>query len=487
MAGGEAPGRSLSERVVRGGAARVAGFAVVNLLGAAGAAVLARALGVEGLGRYGTVLALVTVLGGITDAGLTVTGSRELALLDDAARRRALLGAMLGARLALAVLAFVLCLGIGRLAGYGDAQLAGLALAAFAAILTAAQATLGLPLVVELRNGAVAAADVARQVALFAGIVVLALLGAGLVPFLALQVLSALVALAATLWLLRPGQATWPRFDLEEWRALARVALPVALALVLTLVYVRVLIVLTSLLADDVETGLFVASSRVVEMLGGLPLLLSGVILPVAAVAARDDRGRLRYVVGRTTELSLLLGLATAIGVGLAAPTALLVLGGADFAAAAEVLRLQAPAIVTVFVLQSWVTFLIAEHRHREVVGAVVLGLVALLVASLALIPPVGARGAAGAAVLADLVYAAALFRAMRAVADLDAPLGLGFALRALGCAAVALGVGVALLPVDDLLAGAVAAAAFTGLVLLARLVPPDLLAALPRLGGSPA
>jgi hypothetical protein len=51
----------------------------------------------------------------------------------------------------------------------------------------------------------------------------------------------------------------------------------------------------------------------------------------------------------------------------------------------------------------------------------------------------------------------------------------------------VALGVGVALLPVDDLLAGAVAAAAFTGLVLLARLVPPDLLAALPRLGGSPA
>jgi hypothetical protein len=37
---------------------------------------------------------------------------------------------------------------------------------------------------------------------------------------------------------------------------------------------------------------MFATSARIVEMLGGIALLMSGIVLPVAAVAARDDRSR---------------------------------------------------------------------------------------------------------------------------------------------------------------------------------------------------
>ena len=58
---------------------RATGFVAVNLLTAIGAVVLLRYLGVEDFGRYGTVLALLSIVYGISDAGLTMTASRELA------------------------------------------------------------------------------------------------------------------------------------------------------------------------------------------------------------------------------------------------------------------------------------------------------------------------------------------------------------------------------------------------------------------------
>ena len=70
-------------RVVRGGAQRAIGFVAANLLTLAGAVILTRYLGVDDFGRFGTVMALLAIVQGIADAGLTMTGSRELALTDD--------------------------------------------------------------------------------------------------------------------------------------------------------------------------------------------------------------------------------------------------------------------------------------------------------------------------------------------------------------------------------------------------------------------
>ena len=91
----------VGERVIRGGAQRAAAFVAANLLTVAGAVVLLRYLGVEDFGRYGTVIALVGVVQGISDAGLTATGTRELALCETDAERRDVLAHVLGLRVAL--------------------------------------------------------------------------------------------------------------------------------------------------------------------------------------------------------------------------------------------------------------------------------------------------------------------------------------------------------------------------------------------------
>ena len=349
-------GDDLAGRVVRGGLLRAVAYTVVNLLGVAGSVVLLRHLGVADFGRYGTVIALVAIATGLADAGLNITGSRELSLLPPGEQRRRLMGALLGARLVLLLLAALAAVGFAVVAGYGSEMVAGTALVGVGAILVGVQSTLTLPLVVQLRNGLLSINEVLKQAVLVAGILGLAVAGAALTSFFAIQVLVGVVALLAVPFLVARADLAWPSLSREDLRHLAFTALPVALAAVLTAFYLRMLIVMASLLTSEYETGLFVTSSRVLEMIGGLAMLMTGVILPVATVAARDDRPRLRYVLEHTTKLAL----ARRRPAGARRSSSRRVRSSCCSAArssppAAPVLRLQAPVVLTVFLVYTWI------------------------------------------------------------------------------------------------------------------------------------
>ncbi len=475
----------LSNRVVRGGGVRFIGFGLMNLMGALGSVVLLRYLGVVDYGRYGTVISLMAVASGIADAGLTVTGSRELALLSPGAARRAFLGSLLAMRIALSSAFTLVGLAIGVAAGYDDDMLAGIVLVGVGGVLIAAQMTLLLPLVVQLRNVSLTISDLVRQGILLVGIVALVVAGAGLVGFFALQVAVGLGGLALVPLLVGREELARPRWSVSEWWTVARIALPIAAAAVLTVIYLRILVVLTSVLSNDFQTGLFATSARIMEMLGGLALVIGGVILPVATVAARDERGRLAYVLARTTETSLLLGVFISIVLIFGAHPITVVLGGSEFAAAAPVLRTQAPAIVTVFLVTAWATFLIADHHQRDLVRCVLVGLAALLAAALVLIPIYDAKGAAAAAVVADLAYATAVFVAIRRLRGKPVPVPLAFCGRLAIATGVAVGVGFAALGLPDAVTTTIAALVFVGLALALRTVPPDVFTALRLRRGS--
>ena len=283
----------VGRRVILGGTQRAVAFVAANLLTVAGAVVLLRYLGVDNYGRYGTVLALVGVVSGISDAGLTATGTRELALCETDAERRDVLAHILGLRVALTAFGVAIAIAFAALVGYDGDLVLGTFLAGIGVFLTSVQTAMMLPLGVELRNGALALVEVARQFVLVLAFVALVVGDAGLVPFFAAQILVAAV--------LAHHHARHPRLR-GSWsgraghpariRALARIGLPIAVATVLGVLYLRLLVVLMSILEDsEDEIGYFVTSTRVFEVVGGLPFLFGAVVLPVlTAVAGDHDR-----------------------------------------------------------------------------------------------------------------------------------------------------------------------------------------------------
>ena len=472
-------GDGVGRRVVRGGAVRVVGFVAGNLFAAAGAVIVLRYLGVAEFGRYGTVMALVAIVQGITDAGLSVTGTREVSLTGSATDRRRLLAHIVGLRIALTGAGVLAAVGFGVLVGYDSTLVLGTAIAGAGVFLISVQSAMLIPLSVDLRNGTLTFNEVLRQALLVAGFVVLALAGAELEAFFALQVAAGLVLLAITPGLIERRDLVRPRWALRELRQLAAIGIPVAIAAVLMAVYFRVLVVIMSLLSEDAEQiGLFVTSTRIFELAAALPLMLSVVVLPVVTVAARDDPVRLRYVIQEMTQLMALAGALILIVIMLAAEPILRVLGGAEYVGAAPVLRIQSIALFTLFVSAAWSPALIGMHRQGSVAAATAVGLIVAIVAGVALVPVWEAEGAAWAAALADVFVVSVAYVLLRRAGP-GRELRLGFVPRlmlAVGAAAA-----VALVPGIPPLADALLAAPiFCAVAFALRIVPAGISELLP-------
>src|SRR3954467_15209528 len=145
-----------------------------------------------------------------------------------------------------------------------------------------------------------------RNRAIAAGMLALSVAGAALGAFFWVYPVSAALAAALALVLLDREDRVWPRFALREWAPLLRVAAPIAIGLVVNVLYVRFLVVATSLLSSPTETGLFAASFRALEIFIGIPTLMVGAAFPILAHAGAGDEERLVYALQRLAEASLL-------------------------------------------------------------------------------------------------------------------------------------------------------------------------------------
>ncbi len=473
------PPADVARQVTRGGAARAISYAAGSLVTAVGSIFLLRHLGLVEFGRYGTVMALLAIVSGVTEGGLSTTATRDMSLLEDRAERRLLLRDLVALRIALSLAGVAAAVAFALVAGYDPTMVAGTLVAGVGVVLVSVQAALLVPLAVDLRNGRVAVNEVVRQSLLVAGIVVLAVAGAGLGPFFANQLVAGALLLALSPIVIGRGSLVLPRLDWARSRRLLREAAPLAVATVLGTVYFRILVVITSVLTDDVETARFVTSARIFELLIGLPLLMTGVVLPVMTVAARDDPGRLRYVTQRLTEVAALAGGLICLVLILGARPILVLLGGAQYAGVAEVLRLQSPMVLTLFLVSAWNPALIALHRQKALAIATSLGLTTAVVLGFVLIPLFDAQGAAVAAVVAELVNAGAAFAALRRAGP-GRELHFGWVPRALLVGALGLGAGLAC-PGPDAVGTVVGVAVFLLAAVVLRLVPPELLQALRR------
>lgn len=468
-----APGAG--HRAIRGGVIRVAGYGAALLLTALVTPFLLRHLGVTQFGRYTTVVAIVSMVQGLTDAGLTVVGQR-IYVHADAVRRRTLLADLVGIRLVLTPLGIAVGVLFTVVAGYPNAIVTGTILAGIGVVLAVVAASLAMPLSIELRLGAVTAIDFFRQLTLVVGIVALVIVGAGLVPFLALYIPAGMVAVVAALAFLGPSSWVAPRFSWSEWKPLLREALPVALSNMVNTTYVRALVILCSLLASAEQTGLFSTSYRVSEILLGVPMMLMGAVFPILAHAHVASHDRLAYVLQRMGEATLLLGMALGLVLAVGADPIVELLGGSQFEGAADALRIQSIAIAGAFMTQLGTAALIAVERPRMLLLVNLVALVTVIVLGVTLIPLWGANGAALAASIGEVVLAIATLTLLTRAHPALRP-----DLRYVPKLLLAAGVGALciLLPIPAVLATVGAVVVYTAIAWLLRAVPVELIEAL--------
>src|SRR5919204_336389 len=438
---------SAGGKVIRGGVLRGGGYVAGLLLGVVAAALMTRHLGVVDWGRYVTVLSLVTIVGGLSEAGMSTVGVREYSVLEGEERQR-LMRNLLGLRLAITVVGIGAAVLFALVAGYERVLVLGTLVAGLGLLCNSIQQTVSVPLSASLRFGWVSTLDFLRQAALVALVITLVAAGAGLFPFLVASVPAAALVLAATLPLVRGQVPFRPAFQPREWGRVLRVTLAYAAASAVGTVYVSITVILISLVGSGRETGYYSASFRVLSVLAVLPLIAVGSAFPVLARAARDDDQRHDYARGRMLEVSLILGVWLALSLSLGARVAIDIL-----------------AVSLGFVLLSL-------RLHRALLLANALALGTSIVLTLALVPSLGARGAAVATVVGEVglavAYAVALLR--------RTPGALPWGGGAPGALAAGLAAALAFIPwLRGIPLVAAATVVYFAILALTRSIPPEL------------
>jgi O-antigen/teichoic acid export membrane protein len=173
-----------------------------------------------------------------------------------------------------------------------------------------------------------------------------------------------------------------------------------------------------SLIATPTETGYFSVAFRIVEALIMVPSLLISAAFPVLSHAADVDEQRLRYVVQRMFEISVIGGAWLAMSTVAGARLGVDVIAGSKFHPSISVLKLQGIALGATFLVFAGGYALLALRRNRALIIANVFAVCVVLVATLVLGHLYAADGAAVAMIIGEaslcVAYGIALLRGGR-------------------------------------------------------------------------
>jgi O-antigen/teichoic acid export membrane protein len=210
--------------------------------------------------------------------------------------------------------------------------------------------------------------------------------------------------------------------DLQEWLGIVRLMGVYAAAAAVGTIYVSAVIVTTSLVGTEDQSGYLGAAFRVFTVLVGIPLLLISSAFPVLARAAHTDRERLQYAIQRLIDIALITGTYVGLMTILGADVAIEIVAGPDFQPAVPVLQIQGIALVASFLLVTGAFALVSLHRHVGLLISNVVGLAASILLTAVLVPEYGAKGAAVATLVGEtgLVVLYGLFLFGSRVVDYD-------------------------------------------------------------------
>lgn len=366
---------------------------------------IGRLQGVEVLGKYSLLTSLLIFGASAASFGLPVVVTREVAQAPGDAGRWFASAAALATALALPLVAVAV---VACTFATDDAELGlALALACVAALPSAVTQCAEAVLLAFEHAADFVAINLSETVARAAIGTWLVWHGHGLVAIawlvLALRFATVLLFLAA---LRRRG--LYPG-GLPDWGLARRLAgyVPVTgLIPIVNALYARADVFLLSSLGSWRDVGLYGAALRLVDLARSIPPAYARAVYPMLARLRSGSPVEYADAARRVTRRGVLIGIPLALGLYGAADPVIRLLYGAELAAAADVLRLLAWAVVPVALAIVLAQVLFAADRQDVDLGVNVASMVVSVLALLALVPRFGALGAAGGAVASATFYA---------------------------------------------------------------------------------
>ncbi|MFH1366371.1 MAG: flippase [Patescibacteria group bacterium] len=396
---------SLTGQVGRNTLIQVLGKMLGTALGLVVVGLLTRYLGTQGYGQYTTVIAYLGFFSVIADLGLYLIVLREISKKDAQPEK------VLGNVFSLRVIFAVLILGIGAVLAfflnYPSIVKWAILLGVVNFVFVALTGVLTGIFQKFLKMYKVIFGEILGRIVLL----VFTLIFIGLKLNLIFIILSVILGSGANFILVYRMAVKYVPirflFDFAYWKYILKETWPLAISVILNLIYFKIDTVILSLMKPAADVGLYGASYKVLEVLVTLPNMFVGLILPLLTYYAFSNQEKFTEIFRRAFDFLVLVTVPLVAGGFILAKPLILLIGGQDFAKAAPIFQILIFAVGCLFLGSLSGHAIVAINKQRKMVWGYLTVAVLGLGLYFILIPLFSYIGAAIGTVITEFTIAA--------------------------------------------------------------------------------
>lgn len=388
--------RKIAYNTVISGGARLIGVA----LSLVSLGFVARYLGKEGFGNYSLILAFLYTFDSLADLGLYSLMVREISRPD--ADEKKIASNIFTIRL-VAVLVFM---GIASIIiwffPYSSQVKSGTLIAVISFIfLSMGQVLMGI-FQKHLKTDRSAVADILGRVFQLGLVILFIKINLGLFGAIFALIGGCFINFILLFIFARKHILFSLDFDFSYWKKIIKSALPIAVSIVLTLIYFKIDSIFLSLSAINSyspnpisDVGIYGIAYKILEGLIFFPAMFVGLIMPLLSNNAFTDPEKFKKILQKAMDILIIFIIPLIIGLLMLSLPIVVLIGGVDFGASAQVLNVLAFAIGLIFLGNLFGNGIIALNKQKAGAWIYFIGMIFNIVLNLIYIPKYRYVGAA--------------------------------------------------------------------------------------------
>lgn len=396
---------SLAKKIAHNTLIQIAGKIISTVLGLFSLALITRYLGQTGFGEYTTIVTFLTFFAVIADLGLTLITVQMIS--GQRSDENKILNNLFSLRLVSAVFFIGLAPLTVIFLPYSPAVKIGVLIAAVSFVFPALNQVLVGLFQKKLSMDRSALAEVISRVVLIIGILMTEGWGGGLLGILIATIASSGASFVLHYLFSLKFSTVKLEFDLSLWKKIISRSWPLAITIILNLIYLRADTLILSLFRGPEVVGLYGAAYKIIDVLTTLPFMFAGLILPILTTAwLENNHHYFKKVLQKSFDVMAIIAIPLVIGAQFLGEPVMLFVAGRDFILAGAILKILIFAVAAIFLGAMFSHAVIAIDKQKKMIGFYVFTSISSLAAYLYLIPRYSYLGAASVTIYSEVLIA---------------------------------------------------------------------------------
>lgn len=194
------------------------------------------------------------------------------------------------------------------------------------------------------------------------------------------------------------------QFDFVFWKKLLKESLPLALAIIFTVIYFKLDTIMLSLMKPPIDVGIYNLAYRLLESLLFFPAMFVGLIMPLMSKYAFFEKNKFKKIVQKTLDILLIFIIPMVVGILFLSSKIVVLIGGDDFVLSGGVLNILIIAAGFIFLGVLFSNIIISLKKQKALAVIYGIGAVFNLIANFIFIPKYSYYGAAWTTVFTELI-----------------------------------------------------------------------------------